>query len=205
MWFSGNTYHFFWLSCWSRPLRAACPHLSEPQQQKAHTKLPIPAWLRSIYVLYGIGQAIAERAAWLLAQPTPPPFHFTDSAPCWSKMAAMLHDPRLIQRLIDEDLLLFFEVKLEQLLRVMRADPNEIGQDRWTQVALGVCGHLMQGYHEFQRRCGTQQARALVRAILRAFVLLGREPAEAAEPLVGAPSAARVAAPVGAVGVPPVS
>ena len=184
MWFDGADYDFFWLSRWSRPLRAACPHLSDPQQQKAHKKLPLPRWLRSVYVFYGIAQAVAQRAAWLAAHPAATPYRFADSAPCWVKDAALPYSEERLRKLAGTSFWWLFDVNLERLFRIMQADHNEIGQDRWTQAALGTAGHLMQVYRELQRRVGTQQARRLVREECWLFLTLGTEEAvEAAEQL----------------------
>lgn len=187
MWFEPDDFHFFWLSRWMQPLRSACPWLSPPVRQKAQKKKKIPKWLRPVYVQHWIRHAVAERQAWLAAHPNAAPYRFADSMPCWSKTAAMPYEERRMHKLKDSDLFWLFDVDLERALRIMQADPAEIGEDRWTQAALGTCGHLAQAYREFQRRCGTRRARSLIREELWIFKLLSTKEIEEEEERNGAP------------------
>ena len=142
----------------------------------AHT---LPAWLRPCFLQRWLGLAIAARIAWQVTQPTPARYRFADSDPCWSKTAALPYDEKRLRALPEYDLLWLWEVDAERLLRMIQVAPGTIGEDRWTQAILGVCGHLTQGYHELKRRYGWRQARVLVRQMLALLVTWQAAEAEA--------------------------
>jgi len=170
MWFVAQDYNFFWYSRWVQPLRSACPWISMQARQMAQDGWPAPDWMRPLYVQRWVGQAIAERLARQAKQATPFVPHFTDSVPCWNKTMTLPYDSKLLHALPELDVLWWWEVEVERLLRMIETPPSEIGEDRWTQAVMGVCGHLLQGYAELKRRCGWRRARALLREVLELFV-----------------------------------
>ncbi len=181
MWFASPDFLSFWFAAWSLPLRAACPWASAQARQCANRKLPIPKWLAPQCLQRWVGEAIATRVAWQQAHPAARAYRFgRRSEPCWSQTAALPYDQRVLHRLEEAALLWLWGMDLERLLRIVLTPAAEVGEDLWTETALGGCAHLGQVYRELKRRYKAPQARALVWGALRFFVVWRAEEAGAA-------------------------
>ncbi len=172
----------FWLMPWSEPLRSACcwiALLGAPLQGKK-PDTDAATWLKPLFLQRWVGQAVAERLAWLKAHPEAAGDRFgEESDPGWREDGwAPPARPRL-RRLCAEELLRLVAVELERLARIAEDVPALVGGGNWTEAALASCAAMARLYAELKRRHRAAQARALVSEALRQFVAW-EQPREAA-------------------------
>lgn len=168
----------FWRLPWSAPLRAALSWQADPDQFPADAPIPVvPGWLRPLWVQRVVGQAVAERAAWLEEHITLDPYRFgRESEPDWHE-TNLLSYGRCLGRLNEEMQRWMLGMEVERLLRLVQLSPSELGQGAWVAAVLAACEHVGQVYHVWRRRYKAARAREMLREELQRF-LDWRSPAE---------------------------
>ncbi len=177
-----NDLFAFWMTPWSKTLRAACvwvERFGAPISGKKPDK-DAPNWLRPLLLQRWVAQAITARLAWLDAHPDQTtPRHGNESEPCWDDVAWVSYDRRCLRELREATLLDIFGMEVERLLRIVQEPPGMVGSVEWTRAALGASEHIAQVYAELKRRYKAMRARAILRDELRRFITW--QPACAAE------------------------
>ena len=155
----------FWLMPWSEPFRAACLWFTldtQPLQGHQPDK-DAPKWLRPLFLLRWVGQAVAARLAWLSEHPGARRYRYgKESIPCWDAVAWASYPRRCLRELREDTLLRIFGMEVERLLRIAEESPLLAGTSDWTSAALGASEHLAQLYAELKRRHKAQRARAIL-------------------------------------------
>jgi hypothetical protein len=181
----------FWCTPWSEPLRRAniwLERFGQPIIGKQPDK-KAPRWVRPLCVQRWVGQAIAERLAWMAEHPERTDYRYgKESEPCWDEVAWQRYDWRILHQFNDEMLLDdIFGVEVERLLRIMQEHPSLVGQVEWTQATLGASEHVAQVYAELKRRYKAARARCLLREALHGYVTWEREAETASDSEPAAP------------------
>lgn len=160
----------FWLTPWSAPFRATCLWFTpdtQPLQGRRPNKIA-PAWVRPFFLHAWVAEAIAAR---LKANPQTCAYLWgRASEPCYKADAWASYAGAVLRECDEHDLLNFFLLDTERLLRIAQEHPRLVGDLYWTGAALSASEHLAQVYAELKRRCKAQQARALVSQALSRFV-----------------------------------
>jgi hypothetical protein len=161
----------FWrLPCFA-PLRAALAWQPDPDQFLPDERPVAPRWLRPLFVQRWVGQAVAERAAWLEAHLCLEPYRFgNDSLPDWHETALLRYAGVSLRGLSEEGLCWVWGMEVERLLRLAQVSPGELGQGAWLAAALAASEHVAQVYLEWRRRYKATRARAIVREQLQRFL-----------------------------------
>ena len=168
----------FWRLPWSAPLRAALPWQADPDQFPAGEPLPLaPGWLRPLCVQRLVGQAVAERAAWLEQHLCLDPYRFgRESEPDWHE-TNLLRYGRCLGRLREEAQRWLLGMEVERLLRLVQLSPSELGQGAWLAATLAASEHVAQVYQVWRRRYKAARAREMLCEELQRF-LAWRSPQE---------------------------
>ena len=166
---------------WSEPLRNACcwiALLGAPLQGKKSDK-EAARWLKPLFVQRWVGQAVADRMAWVRAHPEARGDRFgEESDPGWREEGWAPPERRCLRRLCEEELLRRVAVEAERLARIAEEAPALVGGGHWTEVALASCAEVARLYAELKRRHHAARARALLREELRQFVAWADDAAE---------------------------
>ncbi len=163
----------FWLMHWSEPLRSACcwiALLGAPLQGKK-PDTDAARWLRPLFLQRWVGEAVADRLAWLKAHPEAAGDRFGDeSDPGWREDGWTPPARPRLRRVCDGELLRLVQVELERLARIAEDVPALVGGGTWTEAALASCAAMARLYAELKRRHRAERAWALMSAALRGFV-----------------------------------
>ena len=161
----------FWRLPWSAPLRSALPWQPDPAQFLPDAPPVAPRWLRPLCVQRWVGQAVAQRGAWLEQHLCLDPYRFgNDSLPDWHETALLRYAGQSLRGLSEEALGWVWGMEVERLLRLAQLPPGELGEGAWLAAVLAASEHVAQVYHEWRRRCGAMRARAIVREQLQRFL-----------------------------------
>ena len=174
----------FWMTPWSRALRGACVWLERLGAPISGTRpdAEAPKWLRPLCVQRWVGQAVADRLAWVAAHPEAAAYRCgRESEPCWTEVGWATYARRCLRAMSEETLRWLFVMEVERLVRSLEEAPGLVGGADWTRGVLGACEHVAQVYGEWRRRHKARRARAIVREELAAFV----EWTDGSEPGVG--------------------
>ncbi len=167
----------FWRLPWSAPLRAALPWQADPDRFTTTERPVVPRWLRPLFVQRLVGQAVAERAAWLEAHLCLEPYRFgRESEPDWHE-TNLLRYGRCLGRLSEDLQRWVLGMEVERLLRLVQLSPSELGQGAWVAGVLAACEHVAQVYQVWRRRYRAARAREMLHEELQRF-LDWRSPAE---------------------------
>ncbi len=171
----------FWVMPWSEPLRNACcwiALLGAPLQGKKPDK-EAARWLKPLFLQRWVGQAVADRMAWVRAHPEARGDRFgEESDPGWREEGWAPPERRCLRRLCEEELLRRVAVEAERLARIAEEAPALVGGGHWTEVTLASCAEVARLYAELKRRHHAARARALLREELRQFVAWTDDAAE---------------------------
>ena len=162
----------FWMTPWSRTLRGACVWLERLGAPISGTRpdAEAPNWLRPLCVQRRVGQAVADRLAWVAAHPEAGYRCGRESEPCWTEVGWASYPRRYLRAMSEESLRWLFMMEVERLVRSMEEAPGLVGGADWTRGVLGACEHVAQVYGEWRRRHKARRARTIVREELAAFV-----------------------------------
>jgi len=163
----------FWSCAWSVPLRSACRWLTPEVKRRVDPGVSMARRLGPQCLSRWVGQAIQDRFAWWKAHPDAAPYrHPDESAPTWEALALPPYERGKLRALEDEwDFDWYCRIEVERLLRLLDYPPVLIGEEEWTEAALGLCERLARLYGEMKRRYRAKQARAMLQEALRQFVL----------------------------------
>src|ERR1051326_1891164 len=157
----------FWLMPWSEPLRSACcwiALLGAPLHGKKPDK-DAARWLRPLFLQRWVGQAVAERMAWLRAHPEANGDRFGDeSDPGWREDGWTPPERPRLRRMEEAEVLRLIAVELERLTRIAEEAPALVGGGPWTEAALTACPEMARLYAELRHRHRAGRARELQRA-----------------------------------------
>jgi len=169
----------FWRLPWSAPLRSALSWQPDPAQFSDDAPLPeAPRWLRPLCVQRMVGQAVAQRAAWLASHLCLDPYRFgRESEPDWHECNLLTYDRRNLREMGEQSLRWLLGMEAERLLRLEQISPSELGKAAWLAGVLAASEHVAQVYHELRRRYKAARARAILREDLAAFIAWQGDPA----------------------------
>jgi len=170
---SSIPFQSFWSQSWSEPLRSACVWLKrDPAPVVPHIPETLaPGWLRPLCFQREVARAVRDRRAWMRAHSDQAADLAPQEAiPVWTRVAWTPYGRGVLRRWSDEGLVDQFHLEVERLLRISEAPPRLLGEEVWTQAALGTCEHLAQLYRELRRRYGARAVRQALRDALTRYV-----------------------------------
>jgi hypothetical protein len=174
----------FWFMPWSEPFRRACLWFTletQPLRGKQPDK-DVPRWLRPLFLQRWVGNAVAQRLAWLEWHPEITPYRYgRQSELHWHDAAWAAYDRQCLRELSQQRLLWIFGREVERLLRLAEHSPSAVDNGDWTRAALGISLHVAQVYAELRPRLRATRARYLLREELRQFVSWAGVPNSRAE------------------------